>query len=625
MAIKHTIIPPYVRLSALIAAGLAGFIVMLLLAFQPSSGWTWNVAEWRSVTEFSGPVWSALLTGILAYLISAWIWALKPTHIPAALFAASGLMTLGFCFTSVIFDLAYPFSNTAYGVAAQLNMLTASGFGILMPCLFFIYPNRLPGAAYAIAIVVLGFGGWTLASVFGPPGNYPIVHLITFMEMLVIIAAVIWQIWATRKDPLQSAIAIWLGVSTVVGSGAFIALVAVPNSFLMGAVIKESYAFSFFLLIYIGLAVGLMRYRLFELGTWAYRLAFYVSAAVIMILLDLALIAFLPIGHGQALSVSLLVVALAYLPMRDLVWRRFMPSRKRGESDLFAGILDAALQPSSQQRADDWSKLLREHFMPLEIEETGDDGPVAKLDAEGLSLYVPPVRDAHALMLRYPNNGQALFSPRDVSTTQHLVRMMQQAGESRDAYDLGVAEERTRIARDIHDNIGAQLMRALHSERSDRKDTMIRETLADLRDVINNAQSQALPLDDVLADLRAETADRLEPHNIALDWTLEATADDTLLPGKVHALRSFIREAASNVIKHSNADALTVKIDVQPQELHLIITDNGTGFDIDTVTLGQGLGNMKARVEGLGGQFSMRTHSPGVSLIAILPRETVTS
>lgn len=621
MAINHTFIPPYVRLAALIAAGLAGFMVMILIAFQPPTGWTWDVAQWRNITEFSGPVWSALLTGLLAYLISAWIWALKPTHIPAALFAASGLMTLGFCFTTVIFDLAYPFSDAIYGVTAQLNMLTASGFGILMPCLFFIYPNRLPGALYAIAIVVIGFGGWTLASVFGPPSNYPIVHLITFMEMLVIIAAVIWQIWATRKDPRQNAIAVWLGVSTVVGSGAFIALVAVPNSFLMGAVIKESYAFSFFLLIYIGLAVGLMRYRLFELGAWAYRLAFYVSAAVIMILLDLALIAFLPIGQSQALSVSLLIVALAYLPMRDLVWRRFMPSRSREESDLFAGILDAALQPSSVQRAEDWSTLLREHFLPLEIEETSDNGPTARLDAEGLSLYVPPVRDAHALILRYPNNGQTLFSPRDVSTTQHLVRMMQQAGENRDAYDRGVSEERTRIARDIHDNIGAQLMRALHSARPDRKDTMIRETLADLRDVINNAQSQTLPLDDVLADLRAETADRLEPHEIDLRWILEADMEDSLPPAMVHALRSFIREAASNAIKHSDASELSVQIQVIPANITLQIRDNGKGFTVDSVTLGHGLGNMKARIEGLGGTFSLDTNASGVQLTATLPRE----
>ena len=198
--------------------------------------------------------------------------------------------------------------------------------------------------------------------------------------------------------------------------------------------------------------------------------------------------------------------------------------------------------------------------------------------------------------------------------------MTTQARESRNAYDRGVAEERTRIARDIHDNIGAQLMRALHSSRADRKDTMIRETLADLRDVINNAQSELLPLDEVFANLRAETADRLEPHEINLRWALECDPDDSLAPATVHAIRSVIREAASNAIKHAASSEVAVELGVTGENISLSVTDNGKGFVPDTVRLGHGLANMKARIESLGGEFALDTQNGGAKLMATLPR-----
>lgn len=625
MASSRTYIPPFLHLIALVVIGALAFFGFLIFGLQPSDGWTWDVSQWRPLTMISGYMRSELLTGLIAYMISAWVWSLKPTHPSACLFAASGLMTLIFCFAATASQVAIPISESTFWFFAYLNMAGASGFGIVMICLFLIYPSRLPAWRSLIGATVLGFGGWTLASMFGPFKDYSNVQLITLCEMILIIVAVIWQVWAARHDPRQRAIAVWLGVATILGSGGFIFTVAAPSAIGFSALIPAPYAFAFFLLIYFGLAVGLMRYRLFDLGVWAYRLGFYVSAAVLMIVIDIALVSFLSFDSAEAIGISLLITALVYLPLRDFIWRKFVAGQSQTDMQVFSRVLDAALEANSKRRAENWQTLLKNHFHALEVTPVETSAHDVEIGSEGLSLYIPPVRDATALHIDYPQNGRALFSPDDVAFARHIVQLMQYAGESRDAYDRGVAEERTRIARDIHDNIGAQLMRALHSERSDRKDTMIRETLADLRDVINNAQSQALPLDDVLADLRAETADRLEPHNITLDWTLDATADDTLMPGKVHALRSFIREAASNVIKHSNADALTVKIDVQPEELHLVISDNGTGFDIDTVTLGQGLGNMKARVEGLGGQFSMRTHSPGVSLIAILPRETVTS
>lgn len=225
---------------------------------------------------------------------------------------------------------------------------------------------------------------------------------------------------------------------------------------------------------------------------------------------------------------------------------------------------------------------------------------------------------APALQLRYRNGGRGLFSPRDLALAQEMVKLMRFAEESRNAYDRGVSEERARIARDIHDNIGAQLLRALHSRETGRKDSMIRETLTDIRDVINNAQGAEAPMEDILADLRAETADRLDPHGISLDWGLVAAPGATLSRPKVHALRALVREAVSNTIKHAGARAMQVSIRLDPDWLNLVVRDDGKGLPEQTVSLGQGLTNMQIRVESFGGEIAM-TGGEGTLLTARIP------
>ncbi|MEZ5937352.1 MAG: histidine kinase [Hyphomonadaceae bacterium] len=625
IAARHVLLSPLTRLILLSVVGLALLLAMALVAMQPATGWTWSPAEWRPVADVHPAVWVSLGTGLLAWLISAWVWALKPAAPAAVLFAASGLATLTFCFASFAPRIALPMEPGVVAWIWRINMLGASAFGVIMTCLFLIYPSRLRFWKPLAAAVVVVFGLWTLLRTFGPFQDLAEVQRITTFEMVAIVMAVVWQVRASADDPRLRAIALWLGASTLLGAGAFIVTVAAPLTFGFDPLVLENYAFSFFLVIYVGLAVGLMRYRLFDLGAWAYRLVFYASAALALIVLDIALASLLALDPGEALGVSLIVVAVAYLPLRDILWRRMVRRRPADADGLFHLVLDAALKPTAQERATGWSNLLRDHFNPLEMVEIPEQIAEAEIGGEGLVLKTPGVAGAPAFRLMHANNGRSLFTPRDAGVVTHLVRLMQQAEASRSAYDRGVSEERLRIARDIHDNIGAQLMRALHSTKPDRKDAMIRDTLADLRDVINNAQSPALPLDAVLADLRAETADRLEPHGVSLRWSLQADAGLVLTPSTVHALRSVIREAASNTIKHAGATRLGVSLQITPHRVEVVVEDDGSGFDIETVKLGQGLANMKARVEGVGGAFALSRGETGAQLQAHFPHQAAAS
>lgn len=609
---------PLVRFVVPAALVSLAVVTLALAALQPESGWTRDTATWRTPIEAGFGVWIPLLVGFGASAVSAWVWALKPKDPAAILFAISGLMTLLFTGAAVIWEFAFPLSLSAQLTGVQVNMLGASGFGVVMVCLFLIYPRRLPGWQWMTAAVVAGFGGATLYAVFGPAGNYGLVHPITFWEMVAILVMVVWQIQANRGDPPQHAIALWLGASVVLGAGGFIATVAFPHTFGLQPLLPSSIAFGFFLLIYAGLAVGLMRYRVFGLGGWAFQLMFHFVAALGVLTLDALLISVLSFDTGAAFSVAILIAAAIYLPVRSLAWRALSGQRRTDEAELFRAVIDITLRPSGKERTGQWEALLRRIFQPLEMApaETPQEN-VTVLD-DGAAMALPAMAGAPSLLLRYRNGGRGLFSPRDLALAQEMVKLMGFAEESRNAYDRGVAEERARIARDIHDNIGAQLLRALHSREAGRKDSMIRETLTDIRDVINNAQGAEAPMEDILADLRAETADRLEPHGISLEWRLVAVPGATLSRPKVHALRALVREAVSNTIKHADATAMEVSIRLEPAWLNLIVRDDGKGLPEQTDSLGKGLINMKIRVESFGGEIAM-TGGEGTLLTARIP------
>lgn len=234
-------------------------------------------------------------------------------------------------------------------------------------------------------------------------------------------------------------------------------------------------------------------------------------------------------------------------------------------------------------------------------------------------MTVPAVGKLSPLRLRFAAGGRRLFSPRDAALARELVKALGYAFASRSAYEAGVAEERDRIARDIHDNIGAQLLAALHSDGAERKDVRIRETLEDLRAVINDSPAEALTLDEAFAELRVESAERLAAAGIDLRWE-GGGCDRTMLDSStIHALRSILREAVSNVIRHSGARQTSVEMSHGDGSLRLRVEDDGDGCRDSDDTRGSGLPNMRARLARLGGSLELVRPDRGTRLSIHIP------
>lgn len=178
----------------------------------------------------------------------------------------------------------------------------------------------------------------------------------------------------------------------------------------------------------------------------------------------------------------------------------------------------------------------------------------------------------------------------------HLVR-------NREAFDAGAAKERKRIAQDIHDHVGATLLDALHSRHFDRKDRLIRETLSDLREIISGNGHQDQPIGQALAQIRRETAERLEASGIGLDWRAPSCSTP-IDASRLHAVHSIIREGVSNALKHADCRRMRIAILAEDGQLTLMVEDDGKGFDPHGApSAGAGLGNIRERVCDMGGAF----------------------
>jgi len=578
----------------------------------------------RPLSTLGGEFWANLSFGLIAALICGWVWALRPRELATRLFALTGLSMLAFTFGwAVHATVELAMDAAVLAPVLWLNMGGAVAYGGAMIAFFLSYPRRvttLPMMLLAPACVLL----WALSPLL--PGN-PSLDLAgqggTVVEMILIVVAIGIQAYASRKDPAAMAATRWLGLSVILGAGAFIVSVALPASLGRPALIDPRFALGFFVIIYVGMAVGLRRHRLFELDQWAFRILFYLGAGAALLVLDTVLLVVLRYSPEASLGAALLVVAFAYLPFRDVLWRRTVGRRTMKDYEMFAAVAQVALTHEAGRRDAAWRDLLGRVYEPLEIADAPAGGAQARaaIVDEGVAMSLPAAAGAPALLLRFPARGRGLFSSAQLKLADQLVALLAQIEQGRDAYARGVVEERLRIARDLHDDVGARLLSGLHRQELNQTHEAMRGAIGDLRAIVSGLSGHALPLDDVLADLRHETAERLAAAGLQLDWPPpEDEFSGPPAPYRIYKnLTSACREVVSNVIRHAHATRVVVSLQHSRERLDMIISDDGVGLPREPGGRRSGLANLERRLGEIGGEVTFPESGSGTVVRLSVP------
>src|SRR5450755_4450363 len=165
-----------------------------------------------------------------------------------------------------------------------------------------------------------------------------------------------------------------------------------------------------------------------------------------------------------------------------------------------------------------------------------------------------------------------------------------------------IERERKRIASDLHDDLGAKLLTIVHTSDGARIPQLAREALEEMRLSVRGLAGRPVRLDDALADWRAETMVRLTQAKIEAGW--EHPDDNVALTLQARVfmqLTRILREAVSNVIKHSAASHCEVRCTIGDGAFQVMIKDDGRGIAAD-LQRGQGMSSMKRRAKKMSGQ-----------------------
>jgi signal transduction histidine kinase len=218
--------------------------------------------------------------------------------------------------------------------------------------------------------------------------------------------------------------------------------------------------------------------------------------------------------------------------------------------------------------------------------------------------------------LRQAEDHRGLIERRVREITAEVERNFAQLAELR--VEQVTEKERKRIAADLHDDLGAKLLTIVHTSESERISTLAREALEEMRLSVRGLTGKPLKLQDALADWRAETVSRLGQANIEIDWRSPPEDTDELLParGYVQTTR-ILREAVSNIIKHSGASHCKVRCAISERQFGINIQDNGRGIPMELdgkLDRGHGMSSMKHRAKQMQGQCLVES-GPGYGTV----------
>ncbi len=200
-----------------------------------------------------------------------------------------------------------------------------------------------------------------------------------------------------------------------------------------------------------------------------------------------------------------------------------------------------------------------------------------------------------------------------------------------------LAEERSRIAADMHDDVGAGLSRiryitsALQNIDGGSNDETIQkivslsdESVEKMNEIIWSLNQGNQQLAELIYYTRSQCSEMANQAGMAFTFDLPENIPPITLGWKeCRNIYLLVKEAVNNAIKHSGADSITIECSIG-NDLQISVADEGKGFDPETVKkTGNGLLNYKKRIDNLKGSYQLITApGEGTKLVFSIPLDT---
>jgi PAS domain S-box-containing protein len=226
--------------------------------------------------------------------------------------------------------------------------------------------------------------------------------------------------------------------------------------------------------------------------------------------------------------------------------------------------------------------------------------------------------------------------PRRILGMMSDVTALREAEHQRDrlAEALARAEERERVAMDLHDGVvqqlaGAGMMIAAAARGADPGAMLERARIAvgtanvSLRAYMEALQSDARSGETLACALNRVVSDLMQTTGIEITLRADAAAEDLIPTDAVAELAYIAREATANAVRHGGARTVAIVVRRTRGGVELAVRDDGRGFDLAVAVHGMGLPNMRRRAAMLGGRLSIASKpGRGTTVRLVIPART---
>jgi signal transduction histidine kinase len=184
------------------------------------------------------------------------------------------------------------------------------------------------------------------------------------------------------------------------------------------------------------------------------------------------------------------------------------------------------------------------------------------------------------------------------------------------AADDAVGRERARLARELHDGVASDLAGAIslfkvYMERTqDQTDETLKDiygilerSLKHVRESLADLRPAAIGVEGVLGDVRRQAEEFARLYAIRVEVSSNGT-EDMLSPHHREVVAQVVREALTNVRRHSRSTICRVKLGFAARPFLIEVSDEGRGFAAGG-TAGYGLVGMRERAAGIGGRLEV--------------------
>lgn len=642
--------------------------VGLVLAVGTAVGWVIAGLTFRDLVE------TYTLTNLvigLGFVASGGLIARFQGRNPIGwLFLACGIGHLGTAVTSapLYVAVADDWPRAAAGTLSTLNGASWQ-FGLvgLFPLAFLLFPTgKLPSRRWvplawltiASMVFQISTGALSDGNVFGDPAANSILSIgldlpaLVFdvanvanaaIVLLVVVSLIVRYVRGSEMERRQI---FWLILALI------IMLVLNSQRWLTGD--GPILLLLSFTLVPIAITVAILRYRLLDIRLVVSRTLLYVLASLVVIAVYAGTVAalslWLPTGGDRAASiVAALIVAVGFAPLRSLLQRlldrAFFGSRSdplKTATRLGEGL---ALSDNASSVLETTRRELRLPYLALR-DTTGKLATAGEVQADRPEVSLPlayggqsvghlvvGLRSGEQVLHDSDRRVFSLIGP-SLALALHSTALADELRRSRAAIVAAREDERQRLHRELHDGLGPVLTGAAF--RADAASNMldddpvesarlltgvrsdIRRALDDVRRIVYGVRPLDLEEQGLVGALRARAAGIRGREGEPIDVRLEFVGlVDSLAPAAELAVYRIVIESLTNIARHSDARASTVRISVD-RDVQVEITDDGIAAT-SPWSPGIGIASIRARAEELGGTADAGPTPSGGRVFARLP------